>query len=167
MCAKRTHRRCAALLGKEGQPLHCIHPVKTDRQKAMDEEQNEKKPRDWSRVKRGPHAYIGVWLSPDQRAYVERQATAAGCSLSEYMRAAAMGVKPIKGRPRLDPDRQLCGKMLGEMGKIGSNLNQIARAMNQQTMLTLEDFRNLREMQNILADMAAIQLKALGREPEP
>lgn len=128
------------------------------------EEQGSKSARDWSSVNRSPHAVVTVWMRPEQRAYIERQADAAGCSMSEYMRAAALGVKPLKSRPRLDPDRQLCAKMLAEMGKMGSNLNQIARSLNQNQIPSLDEMRTLKEARDLLREMAAVQMKALGRE---
>ena len=131
----------------------------------MSNEQTNRKPRDWSQVNRSPHAVVKVWMSPEQRAYVERQAEAAGVSMSEYMRAAAMAVEPIKRRPQPNINRTLCGQILAELGKIGSNVNQIARALNQLATLTLEDFKIMRSVDRQLSEMRNALMEALGREP--
>lgn len=121
--------------------------------------------RDWSKVRRSPHAYVTVWLTPEQRAYIERQAEAAGVSMSEYMKAAAMAVEPVRRRPQPSVDRRVCGTILAELGKIGSNVNQIARAVNQYATLTLEDFKRLRSIDAHLGEMRDALMGALGREP--
>ena len=144
-----------------------MHPPRgRNRQNAMTEgEERDKKTRDWSRVNRSPHAVVRVWMKPEQRGYVERQAEAGGVSMSEYMKAAAMGVAPLKSRPRVDVDRKMLAQLLAEVGKIGSNLNQLARAANQQQLMTLEDYRNLKEMRQALAEIRDALMEALGREP--
>jgi len=66
-------------------------------------------------------------------------------SASEYLRHVALGnrVKPFA----LNIDPELLIRIKGELGKIGSNVNQIARAYNRKgdgtiTTVTDEDIRN-------------------------
>jgi uncharacterized protein (DUF1778 family) len=123
------------------------------------------KKRDWSQVKRRPHGRVNFTTTPEERAYIDRQAEAAGVSVAEYVRAAALGVPPLRQRPRPQIDRQLCAAILAELGKTGSNLNQIARALNQQTALTMDDFKVIRSTRGDVAQMRDRLMKALGLEP--
>lgn len=53
-----------------------------------------------------------------------------GMTLSDFLRSTALGVKPRI--LRANPERAALIRALAELGKIGSNVNQIARAMNRQ-----------------------------------
>lgn len=80
---------------------------------------------------------------------LESRAEAHHMSLSEYLIACALEKKLPS--IRVTAERQIFIKALGELGKIGSNLNQLARSANQGQ--TLE--------QRALADtLKAVQLCA-------
>ncbi len=51
----------------------------------------------------------------------------SGLTLSAYVREKTSGIKP---RRRTTPDQRLAVRYLAELGKIGSNLNQLARCAN-------------------------------------
>lgn len=52
----------------------------------------------------------------------------AGLSLSDFIRREALGSKPRL--QQANPDRAIFIKSLAELGKIGSNVNQLAKAIN-------------------------------------
>ena len=54
-------------------------------------------------------------------------------------------------------------RLLGELGKVGSNVNQIARAFNQHQ--GSPSLKELTEMKGELVAMRTAIMKALGREP--
>ena len=59
-------------------------------------------------------------------------------------------------------ERRELARLLGELGHIGGNLNQIARGVN------FGDGLDMYELTRLLADLAPVReaiLKALGREP--
>ena len=58
-------------------------------------------------------------------------AQTAGMNITDFIKARTLG-KPPKTK-MATPDRQVLIQYLGELAKIGSNVNQIARAMNIQT----------------------------------
>lgn len=58
-------------------------------------------------------------------------AQTAGMTVTDFIKARTLG-KPPKTK-MATPDRQVLIQYLGELAKIGSNVNQIARAMNIQT----------------------------------
>jgi hypothetical protein len=62
-----------------------------------------------------------------QYAELENMASAQGLSLSAFVRLKASGIKPVNATTQ---DQKLAIQYLAELGKIGSNLNQIARAAN-------------------------------------
>ena len=56
-------------------------------------------------------------------------ASQSGLSPADYFRKSTLGTKPLKPTN----DTKLLAKMLSEWGRIGSNLNQIARHYNSGT----------------------------------
>lgn len=95
---------------------------------------------------------LQVRLTPDERAKVAAAARAAGLSLSGYARETLLGeVTPRTQRAAPTPDVQALAIMLGQLGKVGANLNQLAKLGNQgQPVPTLE----------LSATLAAVRLAA-------
>lgn len=121
---------------------------------------------------------VAFRLTPVEAAHLD----AAGAALkrprcrADYCRAAALyqarqrvppPVKPIRLplRHKPHPEMQAVAKVLGELGKIGSNLNQIARVANSHgrsaEVATLEAM--LRELEALRAAAVA----TLSRSPDP
>jgi hypothetical protein len=67
-----------------------------------------------------------TWLTPDEDAIIRRKAADAGVTLSELQRIALFRYKP----PPTKTDREALAKLSAALGKIGSNLNQIAKELN-------------------------------------
>lgn len=79
--------------------------------------------------KRSP---LVVQLAPDERATVSAAARAVGLSLSGYARETLLGAPtPRTQRAAPPPDVQALAILLGQLGKVGANLNQLARLGNQ------------------------------------
>ena len=77
-------------------------------------------------TKRRRNVLLQSWLTQAEAVTVRRKADAAGVSVSEFMRSAVF-------RYRLPPTKantHALGKLSAEIGKIGSNLNQIAYHLN-------------------------------------
>jgi hypothetical protein len=80
-------------------------------------------------------ASLRVRLSPDDASQIAAKAQAAEVSVSTYIRVATLGYTRETGgerAPRRQPsnDDVALAKVLAQLGKIGSNLNQLARAAN-------------------------------------
>ncbi|WP_118976735.1 plasmid mobilization protein [Taibaiella koreensis] len=71
---------------------------------------------------------VRVRVKPSEKTQLETNAAEAGFSLSDWIRLRTIGAAPLIKKP--NPDRELLHKLLAELGKQGSNLNQIARHMN-------------------------------------
>jgi hypothetical protein len=81
---------------------------------------------------------VALTLTPTERAEAERRAAAAGLRLAPYLRQAALG-GPAGGDPAAlasptgpaQVERlALLREAVRQLGKVGSNVNQIARAAN-------------------------------------
>lgn len=109
---------------------------------------------------------IKCFVSPSEKADIEARAERAGLSVSGYLRALAFGKDTQQPRAARRPpmEKETLLRLLAELGKIGSNVNQIAHAMNAGKItdhpalaLFAVEIRDIRQ-----------QLKtALGREPVP
>ena len=75
--------------------------------------------------------WLHVRVSPEERAEIEAAAEAEGLTVGSFIRDKML--KKIATRPRRRPslDRVLLGQILGQLGKLGGNLNQIARRLNE------------------------------------
>ena len=68
---------------------------------------------------------FNMWLSQEEKAKIQEKANKAGISMSEYIRRCALSRKiPQYG------DVAVLREISAELGKIGSNLNQIAHHLN-------------------------------------
>jgi len=109
--------------------------------------------------KRERTAHVTVRLSPAERSELDGKAEAEGLTVSSYIRQIALGGPPPrqgKRRPHAQVDLV---RLLGQVGKIGSNLNQVARRMNAG------DSVSAAEIQDTLAGLHRIRelvLSALG-----
>lgn len=70
---------------------------------------------------------LEVRVTERERAAISARSRRAGLTASEYVRRRALG---DDGRPRLDVDAAALSKALADLKHAGSNVNQIARALN-------------------------------------
>ena len=83
---------------------------------------------------------ITVKLTDIELELLNQKAEMAGTSKAEYLRNLLIGT-PMKVRYEIVADMQDLRKLAGEYGKIGSNLNQIAKYFNTggERSLAMED----------------------------
>lgn len=101
-------------------------------------------------------------LSDDELHQLNIRAAAAGLTVGTYLRTVALGDAGPRARRRPIIERELLAKLLGQLGKMGSNLNQIAFAANRGDELDRIALRRG------LADVASLRvavLEVLGRAP--
>jgi hypothetical protein len=71
-----------------------------------------------------------VRFSPEELARLEADAARAGLTVGSYVRFVVLQA-PVPRQARRPPvERELLSKALGELGKVGSNVNQIAKHLN-------------------------------------
>lgn len=101
--------------------------------------------------------FIGVRLSDFELDRLDQCANLLGISRSEYIRKLLIE-KEIKNHIEIVADMDDLKKFVGEYGKIGSNLNQIAKYFNTGGMrsLAMED-----EIHQCIADLFKLRKKVL------
>lgn len=74
---------------------------------------------------------IEVRVTSAEKNSIRVHAKEQSMTMSDFLRTLALNTKPLRKTP--NADRELLLKHLAETNKIGSNLNQIARVLNQKT----------------------------------
>jgi mobilization protein NikA len=112
--------------------------------------------------KRARTCHLTIRLTPEERAAIDDAADRAGLTSGSYARQAVMGA-PVPRQVRRPPvERRELARLLGELGKIGGNLNQLARAANTGVLLYES------EIDVALGGLVEVRdaiMKALGRVP--
>jgi Bacterial mobilisation protein (MobC) len=105
---------------------------------------------------------LPIRLSDEEHAVIDKAAERAGLVVSSYARQALLGAPVPRQVRRPAVERRELVRLLGELGHIGGNLNQLAKAANSGTIVYGGEIdaalRGLAEARDAI-------LKALGREP--
>lgn len=110
--------------------------------------------------KRARATHLTVRLSADERATVDAAAERAGLTAGSYARHAMLGAPAPRQVRRPQIERKELARLLGELGKIGGNLNQLAKASNSGAIVYTGEIDA--ELAGLMEVRTAI-LKALGR----
>jgi len=104
-----------------------------------------------------------VRLTPEEHARVQERADKSGMRLGALFRAAVLGDAGPRARRHIPINDRLLLRTLGELGRVGNNLNQIARRLNAgeraQLAALSAELSSYRGLRLALYD-------ALGRDPE-
>lgn len=73
-----------------------------------------------------------VRLSDDEAALIISRADSAALHPAAFLRNAGLDAQAPRAKRRPHPDTVLLKQILGQCGKIGSNLNQIAYQLNKR-----------------------------------
>ncbi len=73
---------------------------------------------------------VRVRVTLSEKSRLSQNAKEASLTPSDFLRGLALGAKPSRNVPT--PDREALLKLLAELNMQGSNLNQIARALNRR-----------------------------------
>ena len=104
---------------------------------------------------------VTIRLTDIEFSIIENAATQAEMSISEYMRTQTMEGK-VNARFEIVADVNEIKKLIGEFGKIGSNLNQIARYFNQGGILSSEMRNEIRKSLRDIYEMKYEVMKMAG-----
>jgi hypothetical protein len=102
----------------------------------------DRKARDWSKAKRQRTEQMVVRCTPEERAELEARAVRAGLAVGAYLRQQALGGSGPRARRRPPADAAALLLVEGQLGRIGNNVNQLARAANAggwPSTLVMED----------------------------
>ena len=114
------------------------------------------------RVADPKNSLIAIRCTAKDHAAIDKEASKAGLSLSAYLRTLALGAPGPRAVRRPPVERTELARLLGHIGKLGSNVNQIAKAVN--TTRNLPSWSELAAIQQEVAQMRAALLKALNRD---
>jgi hypothetical protein len=110
--------------------------------------------------KRVRSAHLTIRLTPDERGQIDAMAERAGITPGSLARQIVLGAPPPRQVRRPPVERRELARLLGHLGHIGSNLNQIARVLNGGGEA---DLGALDEALTGLGEMRDAVLAALGR----
>jgi hypothetical protein len=105
--------------------------------------------------------FIAVRCTLDDHAFIGETAAQAGMSIGAFLRTVALGragARAVK-RPRIESEQ--LAKLLGEIGKLGSNVNQIAKWAN--TDRAAPSAAEIARMREDISAMRAEVMKVLDR----
>lgn len=120
------------------------------------------KPKRRKSEKRQRGVVKGIRFLEDEFNAAAANASAAGMSFGAYVRAAATGNAGPRAQRRLPVDAQLLRETLGQIGRVGNNVNQLAYQANAHDQLPMEaELRAMRAMLDRLADEI---MTALGKD---
>jgi CubicO group peptidase (beta-lactamase class C family) len=94
-----------------------------------------------------------------ERAQLDAAAERAGMSVSAFMRRQCLGTAGPRAARRPPVERAALAQILAQLGKCGSNLNQIARALNSGVDVQLDIAAAVAEFRQVAADIT----RTLGR----
>jgi hypothetical protein len=105
---------------------------------------------------------ISVRCTAKDHAVISEAAARAGLSVGAYLRSLALGSAGPRAVRRPPVERKELARLLGHLGKVGSNINQLARSFN--TSGVLPGFPELLAIRREVSEMRAALMKALGRD---
>ena len=104
---------------------------------------------------------VTIRLTDIEFSIIENAAEQAEMSISEYMRTQTMEGN-VTARFEIVADVDEIKKLIGEFGKIGSNLNQIARYFNQGGIISSEMRTEIRKSLRDIYEMKYKVMKMAG-----
>jgi len=103
-----------------------------------------------------------IRLSSEERAVIDAKAERADLTTASYIRETLLNAPAPRSVRRPAVERAELARLLAELGKVGSNLNQLAKSANQGLTVYHNEILAALGGLNVLRDAI---LKALGREP--
>ena len=113
------------------------------------------------------HLRLSIRFTEQELSALAAKARHTGFALSSYARFVLVGTKPLRTARRPTVEKELLARTLGQLGKIGSNINQIARVLNRSPETASALTSMATELTAVLDDLRALRaavMKALGRE---
>jgi hypothetical protein len=112
--------------------------------------------------KRVRATHLTVRLTADERGAIDAAAEKAGLATGSFARQAMLGAPAPRQVRRPPVERKELARLLGELGKVGGNLNQLTRSANAGIV----PYGN--EIEAMLGSLGEVRdaiLAALGRAP--
>ena len=114
------------------------------------------------RVSDAKNSFISVRCTAEERSKIDEAARQAGLSIGAYLRSLALGSAGPRAVRRPPIERKELARLLGHLGKVGSNLNQLAHAFNRDRRIP--GLAELAAMRQQVGELRDALMKALGRD---
>lgn len=101
-------------------------------------------------------------VTPDEKSAIQARADRAGLASAAFLRAIALGEAGPRARRRPPVDHVVIRQLLGELNRVGNNINQIARSLNSGEDLNIPELREALAAYVKVADAIYV---ALNKEP--
>ncbi len=110
---------------------------------------------------------LSVKMTPDQHGLVRSYARELGVTLSDFARARMLAVPDANVVYRSNQTRKLMKQMIGQIGRVGNNMNQIAWKLNSGMVLDPLDRKLHEEGVEALKQMRGVLVSHLLKPPSP
>lgn len=100
-----------------------------------------------------------------ERVAIKAAAEQAGLSVGAFLRALALGDAGPRAVRRPPVERKELARLLGHLGKVGSNLNQLAHAFNREGRAPAH--AELKAIRQQVGELRDALMAALGRTGPP
>lgn len=107
---------------------------------------------------------MSIRVTKEERALIKAKAERAGVTVGTYARDAMIGTYAPRRVRRPPAEKAELVRILGELGKLGSNVNQLAAKANIGLLRVLDPMA-LAQLQDDLDEMRDDLMRALGRQP--
>ena len=127
--------------------------------------QKTRRPAPWrgrNKVEDPRKKFIAVRCTVEERLAITEASAAAGLSIGAFLRTVAVGSAGPRAVRRPPIERKELAQLLGHVGKLSSNVNQIAKGYNVSGVMP--GFAEIMAMRADIQAMRAALMKALGRE---
>jgi hypothetical protein len=102
-----------------------------------------------------PPSPLTFKVKPDERKRIVADAKQAGMTMGSYIRSRLLDAPETKTVYRRTLTKRLMTKLIGEMGRVGNNMNQIAWKLNSGMVVTPLDRQQHEEGIRALKEMRA------------
>jgi hypothetical protein len=99
--------------------------------------------------------------SPEEFAELDDAASRAGLTRASYQRSQSLAAPKTRSTRRPPIERELLAKLLGQLGRVGGNLNQVAHAAN----LGANQRPEWEAVRGEIREAAKAVMLAMGRTP--
>jgi hypothetical protein len=107
---------------------------------------------------------ISFRVEPAEYDRIKAEADRAGVTVGTFARDVLIGAEAPRRVRRPPAEKEELVRILGELGKIGSNVNQIAAKANAGDLRVLDPLA-LSELRDELEEIRDALMRALGRQP--
>jgi hypothetical protein len=107
-----------------------------------------------------------IRFTPEELAQVEAMAERAGLTVGGWLRLAVLDAPPPRQSRRPVVEKELLSLLLRHLGKIGSNVNQLARTANQGTTPDIDELQEACFAVTEARDMVMVALGLAAYEDE-